>query len=74
MDDYNSFYGLTVRPRLIFFAAKGKIKLIIDDNGSAHSIDVNLTSMKLTFLPANMTNLLKSCNQRIVQNLPFHYR
>ena len=48
-----------------FASQKRKVVLIVD-NCPAHSSDVELTAVKLIFLPPNMTSVLQPCDQGII--------
>lgn len=53
--------------------SKRKIALLID-NCSAHKVNLNLTNIKVIFLPANTTSLIQPCDQGIINSLKVHYR
>ena len=50
-----------------------KIILFLD-NASCHTIDINLTNVKLQYFPLNTTGKLQSFDQRIIQAFKTHYR
>ncbi|XP_045467026.1 tigger transposable element-derived protein 6-like [Harmonia axyridis] len=52
---------------------KRKILLFLDNAGS-HPKDVNLTNIKLCFLPPNCTSVCQPLDQGIIKNVKFFYR
>eukprot|EP00731_Ephydatia_muelleri_P031162 Em0022g676a len=48
--------------------------LLVIDNCSAHPHDLNLTNIRIVFLPPNTTAKLQPCDQGIIQSLKVHYR
>lgn len=48
--------------------------LLFLDNFSAHSVDLNLSNVKLMFFPANSTSVLQPLDQGIIHSFKAHYR
>ncbi|XP_053388741.1 tigger transposable element-derived protein 6-like [Mercenaria mercenaria] len=48
--------------------------LLLLDNAPSHPVDLNLSNVKLLFLPANTTAKLQPLDQGIIQNMKQFYR
>lgn len=53
--------------------SKRKIALLVN-NCTAHKVTVNLSSIKVIFLPANTTSLIQPWDQGIIHSFKIHYR
>jgi len=55
------------------FELKRKIVLLVD-NCTAHTNNSLLKNIKVIFLPANTTSLIRQCDQGIIRAFKAHYR
>lgn len=63
---------------LLNFDRKMKLEnrkvLLFIDNCSAHNHDIELSSIKVHFLPPNTTSILQPMDQGVIQNFKMFYR
>ncbi|XP_052792208.1 tigger transposable element-derived protein 6-like [Mya arenaria] len=52
----------------------GRIVVLLLDNATSHPSDLNLTHVKLVFLPANTTSKLQPLDQGIIKNMNQFYK
>ena len=73
--DGKIFKSIMHRLNLHFAAANRKV-LILMDNCACHGpvFDMDLTCIKVHFLPPNTTSVLQPCDQGIIQALKLNYR
>jgi len=73
MDDSGHLERLVRRVINKMRSKKRKI-IMLCDNCAAHAGDIQLTNVKLAFLPPNMTSLIQPMDQGIIANFKKQYR
>ena len=71
-----TIFSLVLKRLNLYFAANSRKVLLLMDNCSCHavSVDLDLSCIKVHFLPPNTTSVLQPCDQGIIQSFKLKYK